>query len=738
MRATSRARRPAEKSASAKRVAKKRFQRSAPRKHRIDPITAEVIRGAMETVAFEMAMHVSLAAVTPILNQSNERNASILDSDGRLAALSVGIPQFMLASRGPVRFALEFFGKEGFHTGDVFAANDPYHGGGHLPDWNIFAPVVVGGELVLIASIQCHHGDTGGDTPGGYSVNAVDVWAEGLRVPAIKLVEEGVERKDVLYLLRTNNRLPTHGADLKAQMGAATLGARRLTELVESYGVPTIRAAVQYSIDLTKKQLKREIASWPDGVYEGLSILEQDTRGNRDIKIHCKATVAGDQLTLDYSGSDRRSNLTTNGTFGNTQGMVLSQLCTMLDPSIPKNEGLFEAMELIVPKGTCINPEETRPVSAGTHHPGVEVSEALCLALSQAVPDRAQPQTYKIAIPTVIFGNHPQTGAFFVDQSVDTTSTCACASSAGDGWGATPTAFGNLILSTAEINESLLPHRQMARDLITDSGGPGFWRGQPGARYVKEVTSDCQVYTWVLGAKTRVPGVAGGQPGSVNRVFLRQGGPAAYEVKHTAFYVGHKAGEQIIVDFASGSGWGDPFDRPAERVLEDVLDEYVSVEGAARDYGVVIEGDLEALALTVNQAATESLREQMRCERAEALARGPVDDAPTRIASVEEWFDRRLPWKLRENPDLTGGFNGTFAFNVSGEVGGQWSVTIQGAEATVTPGLSPEAAFTLSCSAENFVGMTNGEVDGMQLFMNGQLGFEGDMNVSMGLQGLLF
>src|SRR6478752_3710291 len=130
----------------------------------VDQVTAEVVRGAMETICFEMATYVSRTATTPILNQSNERNASILDAEGRLAALSVGIPQFMLASRGPVRWALEFFGKKGFQNGD-----------------------------------------TGGDTPGGYSVNAVDVWAEGLRVPAIKLVERGVERKDVLYLLRTNN-----------------------------------------------------------------------------------------------------------------------------------------------------------------------------------------------------------------------------------------------------------------------------------------------------------------------------------------------------------------------------------------------------------------------------------------------------------------------------------------------------------------------------------------------------
>src|SRR3954454_2790270 len=124
----------------------------------VDPVTAEVIRGGMETVCFEMAEYVSRTATTPILNQSNERNATILDAQGRLAGLSVGIPQFMLTSTLPVRFALEFLGVEAFRDVAVFAPNDPYHGGGHLPDYNVFAPVSHDGKMVLIASIQCHHG----------------------------------------------------------------------------------------------------------------------------------------------------------------------------------------------------------------------------------------------------------------------------------------------------------------------------------------------------------------------------------------------------------------------------------------------------------------------------------------------------------------------------------------------------------------------------------------------------
>jgi N-methylhydantoinase B len=208
----------------------------------VDPVTAEVVRGGMETVCFEMAEYVSRTATTPILNQSNERNATILDAQGRLAALSVGIPQFMLTSTLPVRFALEFLGVEEFRDGDVFVANDPYHGGGHLPDYNVFAPVYHDGKMVLIASIQCHHGDTGGGVPGGYNITATDIWGEGVRWPVVKVIDQGKERRDVLYALQANNRIPSYIGDLRAQIGAAQLGVTRLQRILERYGTRGVRA----------------------------------------------------------------------------------------------------------------------------------------------------------------------------------------------------------------------------------------------------------------------------------------------------------------------------------------------------------------------------------------------------------------------------------------------------------------------------------------------------------------
>ncbi|MEY4951513.1 MAG: hypothetical protein RL698_3724 [Pseudomonadota bacterium] len=585
------------------------------RAERLDPVTAEILRGYMETVAFEMATHVSLTATTPILNQSNERNATILDARGRLAALSVGIPQFMLSSTLPVRFALDFFGRDGLFEGDVLVANDPYHGGGHLPDYNVFAPVFHDGEMVLIASIQCHHADTGGGAPGGYNVDAPDIWAEGVRFPAVKIFEKGVERRDVVYMMATNNRTPTFLGDLRAQIGAAQLGVKRLQALCERHGNETVLASVDAMIEHAKRRFRAEVESWPDGVYESDVYVDQDPKGNRDIHVHCKVTIDGSRIAVDFTGSDDRPEIVAYSTYGNTRGYVVAQIAAMMDPEIPKNEGFFDSIELTVPEGCCLNPPPGRSVAAGTHHPGTEVGEAIATALSNVVPTRCCPQIYKMGMPTVIFGTNPRTGQTFIDHSVDTFAAYCGAVKGQDGWGAMNVSFGNLIRATAEINESIFPIRQLARDYDTDSGGAGEFRGNCGSVYRKQVLTPATIYTYVVGRRFPMPGIAGGRDGSPNELYVRVGSSQKRTVGDSSERILHEAGECYEYHYGGGGGWGDPLVRPADRVFEDVLDEYVSIEGARREYGVVLTGSVEEWTLAIDRAETDRLRAEMRRER---------------------------------------------------------------------------------------------------------------------------
>jgi N-methylhydantoinase B len=449
---------------------------------RIDSITASVIRSAMETVCFEMATYVSRTATTPILNQSNERNATILDQSGRLAALSVGIPQFMLSSTLPVRLAIDFFVDE-LHPGDVIVANDPYHGGGHLPDFNVFSPVFDDdGALVLFASIQCHHGDTGGAMAGGYNVFAKDIWSEGTRYPILKIIDAGVERRDVVLMMRANNRLAGFVGDLRSQVGAAQLGAERLKGLIDDYGADVVRSAVDWSITDARRRFSAEIAQWPDGTYLSDVYFDADPAGNQDVHVHVAVTVDGDHLIIDFDGSDARPELQAWSTFGNTRGNAIAQLASMVDASIPKNEGFFDCIELRVPEGSCLNPAEGKPVSSGTHHPGVEVSDAIALALSQVIPDRCAPQSYKYGSPRQMWGDlDPRTGASFFDHGGEVNAGWVNAVRGQDAWGALAAASGNLIKASAEINEHFFPHilRVQLRQGGADADLCQSVRGQP-------------------------------------------------------------------------------------------------------------------------------------------------------------------------------------------------------------------------------------------------------------------
>jgi len=579
-----------------------------------DAVTAEVIRSAMETVCFEMATYVSRTATTPILNQSNERNATILDAQGRLAALSVGIPQFMLSSTLPVRFALEYLEGE-LYPGDVLVSNDPYTGGGHLPDFNVFAPVFSspsqdgGGELLLVASIQCHHGDTGGAVAGGYNTFAKDIWSEGTRYPLLKIVEAGRERRDVVLTMRANNRLAGFIGDLRSQVGAAQLGAARLGELIETYGTDTIRGAVDWTLDDAHRRFSEEITRWPDGTYEADVYVDCDPAGNTDIHVHVAVTVDGDRLIVDFAGSDERPDIQAWSTFGNTRGYTIAQLASLVDPSIPKNEGFFDCVDLRVPLGTCVNPVEGKPVSSGTHHPGVEVGDAIAIAMSQILPDRCAPQTYKYGSPRQMWGDHdPRTGKPFFDHGGEVNAGWVNAVSGVDGWGALVASNGNLIKASAEINEALFPHILRGRNYLTDSGGAGEWRGGCGSLFEKEVRTPTSVNQYVVNQRHTHPGIAGGSNGSPDQCVISAGTEREVVVDPTVAGQRMERGDRLVYRFGGGGGWGQPLDRDPQAVLDDVWDEYVSIDAARDEYGVVITGSLADMTLAIDESATTKLR----------------------------------------------------------------------------------------------------------------------------------
>jgi len=591
-----------------------------PTSARVDPVTAGIIRGALETVCFEAATHLGRAASSAIINQSNERNASIVDANGRLASGSIGTPHLTFISQLTVRYGLEHVDDYDWGPGDVFVGNDPDYGGGHLPDYNVYAPVFDDhGELVLIQALQAHQGDTGGKDPGGFTLEATDIFTEGLAIPCVKLVHRGEKRRDIIKLLERNNRFPSFAGDLAAMISAVQGAAKKLQQLVRKWGVDVVKAAINYNIAHTERRLREEVAKWRDGSYEAEVLIDHDTLGTKDVRVHVTCTVKADQLTVDLTGTDARPELVgVWNTFANSRGYVMTQIAASIDPTIVKNEGLFDAVEIIIPENTIAHPPINKPAALGSFHPACEITEAVCVALSQVVPERSAPQVYKIGMPNAVIGF--KDGQMWLDQGVDARSMDVSAVQGIDGWGSCPAALGNLLLSEAEDAESRFPIINLNREMTIDTGGAGQWRGQPGSLNVKKVLEPTMAMAWMVSADHPIRGLCDGDDGSSYSNHFEVGTPKEYKVD-LSVHAQLPAGAVIAYQHGGGAGFGPALMRDPEAVKDDVLDEKVSIAAAREKYGVAFTGTLEEYDLKVDLVATEALRQQLRAARAAPVRR---------------------------------------------------------------------------------------------------------------------
>jgi N-methylhydantoinase B len=430
----------------------------------------------------------------------------------------------------------------------------------------------------------------------------------------VKLAHRGARRRDILELLVRNNRFPSFAGDLAAMISAVELGVARLGEVLEKWGADAVRAAVNWNIRETERRFRAEVARWPDGRYEADVFIDADTMGHRDVRVHVACIVAGDQLTLDFSGTDERPELVCVwNTFANTRGYAMAQLASMVDPTIPKNEGLFDAVEMIVPEGCILQPPPGKPAALGAFHPAVEVGEAICIALSQILPDRASPQVYKLGMPNAVVG-FDERGQMWMDQGVDVRASDASATAGIDGWGSMCSGLGNLILASAEEAESRFPVLNWGRELTTDTGGAGRFRGQCGTRNVKQVLEPVTAMAWMVSRRHPLRGLRGGGDAAPYCNRFQVGTPDEVEIDGTAV-AQLPAGAITSYQYGGGGGFESPLLREPEAVRDDVLDEYVSVEAARERYGVVLRGSVADGDLAVDVAATRALRAQLGAAR---------------------------------------------------------------------------------------------------------------------------
>ncbi len=306
-----------------------------------DPITVSVIQHRLESIVQEMGEAMLRTAYSQILNSSRDFSTAVFDGQGRLAAQAEHVPIHVGALPWAVASVADFF-KDRIAPGDLFLLNDPYHGNNHLPDLTVLLPVFVGDRPVFWSINRAHQRDIGGATHGAYNPGATEIWQEGIRITPLKLYDRGVLRDDVLQMVATNVRHPRDfQGDLRAMIGSARVGERRLLELVDEYGLETVLETIGEILDGAERQARACIAAWKDGVFQGEAILDDDGHGIHDIYIRATVTKKGDSLTVDLTDSHDQVIGFVNSSYPNTMSAVHMALAYLIDPRTPKNDGTF-------------------------------------------------------------------------------------------------------------------------------------------------------------------------------------------------------------------------------------------------------------------------------------------------------------------------------------------------------------------------------------------------------------
>jgi len=576
----------------------------------VDPITLEVIRNRLDVIAEEMEMVLLKAAHSAIVKEALDASAAIFDARGRTMAQAAALPAHLGMLVTSVRRIVDDFSREAPQPGDVYIINDPYDGGTHLPDVTIAVPVFYEGRLAALSASMAHHQDIGGKSPGSTPPDAGEIFAEGLRIPLLKLYSAGKPNETFFALLRANVRLPEmFEGDLGAQLAACNTGARLMRDLVAELGADTVQTAIDQLLDYAERLTRLEIEKIPDGEYSFEDYLDDDGMGSPPIKIAATVTIRGSDFHVDFSGSHPQVRGGLNCVPSSTMCAVYYVVRAITDSSIPNNEGCYRPITAHLPPGTIVNALPPAPVGARTVT-FKRIADVLFGALAPAVPEKVIAASSGQVNIMYVGGVDPQTGEAYVGYIAVPWAGGMGARPDQDGLDVVETDLTNALNYPTEAAEADLPMRLRWVRLWADSGGAGRYRG--GLGYEAEVE-------WLRGDgtlsvrrdrhRTGPWGLFGGQAAPPCRTLLIHSDCSEEEIPSKKVLT-IRAGDVMRVWTSGGGGYGDPLERPSEVVHADVLDGRVSVAGAARDYGVVIDADG-----ALDPAATDALRARLRAER---------------------------------------------------------------------------------------------------------------------------
>ena len=579
----------------------------------LDPITLSVIQAGLQQVCDEMDLSFSRAAFSPVIAEANDRSDGIYAAtDGALIAQGAGgLPVFVGTMQYSTRVLIERIAAGETappEPDDIYIVNDPYLGGTHLMDVRFARPFYRKGEIFCWLSNTGHWPDTGGSVPGGFSASATAVEQEGLRLPPVKLFKKGELDKEIYAIICSNIRIADQRiGDVKAQAAALMVGEERLNELLDRYGDQTVRQAIAELRARADTQMRACIAAVPDGQYSSVAWVDSDGVVNEPLAIRLTISKANDELRFDFGSSSPPCLGPMNSVFATTLSSVYLAMRHIF-PEVPISAGAFEPLQVVRPEGTFLDAHYPRPVSGCAAEVSQRIAEAVFAALVDVLPDRVTAAPAGTSGNFALGGTDAERGRSFVMYQL---------SGGGYGGNADHDGLSNgcstIGISKAppvEIMEQAFPvlyHRYALRE---GSGGAGEHRGGFGLEYELELRNGEARASFVMDHGRFGPqGARGGADGAVNEVRVVRSGEA-YTPEHLSKEqdIPLVSGDRVHVKTPGGGGYGNPFDRPPEAVLEDVALERYSVDQALALFGVVLSGD----PLDVDQRATQAARETMQ------------------------------------------------------------------------------------------------------------------------------
>jgi N-methylhydantoinase B len=610
-------------------VAPRMDAKLAPRRG-LDPVTFEVLKNAFTTIVDEMAEQI-LRSCHSFVIYNRDFSSALCDRHGNtIAQGSQDISVHVGTLHFTAKAVIEAFGDD-INPGDVFAINDPYLGGTHMSDVRIVRPLFHEGELIAFAQSNGHWADVGGSVPGSFDITATEHYGEGLLIPPVRLWNRGHFLADVARLIVMNTRVPSDAeGDLFAQEAATRVAEAELQRLIAKYGVNIILQAFDEVQDYVEDFLRGRLAATGDGTWETEDYLDLDPTAEEEglVPVKIKMSIEGSDIHFDFSGSHHTIGSILNAGFGGSFSGVVGGM-KMMFPDVPLNSGFFRPIRVTAPVGSLVNAPSPVAVS-GFLMTYEKIMNSVIEMWSELIPERAMAASYQEEY-LLVGGRDARSRERPIFMWYDWMAGGWGGRNGKDGANGQSPIFGvGLMIQPSEGQERLSPILTTEHELLPDSAGPGRFRGGVGVTKGAILTeAEKTVMSYLCDRERSVLwGIHGGLPSNPLGVTLHRVTGERQMLGAAFAHVPLRSGDMFSRPSAGGGGFGDPLERETWRVLDDVIDGYVSIERAARDYGVVIVPTGGEFGHSVDEPATNRERASIRAER-----HGWLEEDPEQVAA---------------------------------------------------------------------------------------------------------